>query len=105
MLVKAYEWHSRRFEENADPNDFFVLVPCNALKTGEQPKSDIYLDTWDMTLHIYGEIIQLSQGKMTLEDEIFWINQFLPLVEDRTNYICGLRFYPKSSLGLESPQE
>jgi hypothetical protein len=105
MLVKAYEWHSRRFEENSDPNDFFVLVPCNALKTGEQPKSDIYLDTWDMTLHIYGEIIQLSQGKMTLEDEIFWINQFLPLVEDRTNYICGLRFYPKSSLGLESPQE
>lgn len=105
MLVRGYELHSKRFEGNPDPNEFFVLVPCNALKTGEQPQSDVYLDTWDMTVHIHGEVIQLSQGKMTLEDEIFWIHQFLPLVEDRPNKIIGLRFYPRSTLGLEFDSE
>lgn len=100
MLVQAYEWHSMRENPQSKREDFPILVKCDALQLGSQPELDWSLDTYDMTATIRGHRIALTQGRMTGEDELFWLSQMFPLVSDEAGRIVDLRFYPRSSLGI-----
>lgn len=100
MLVQAYEWHSMRENPHSKREDFPILVKCDALQLGSQPELDWSLDTYDMTATIRGHRVALTQGRMTGEDELFWLSQMFPLVSDETGRIIDLRFYPRSSLGV-----
>ena len=100
MLVQAYEWHSMRENPHSKREDFPILVKCDALQLGSQPELDWQLDTFDMTATIRGHRIALTQGRMTGEDELFWLSQMFPLVSDEAGRIVDLRFYPRSSLGI-----
>ncbi|MCU0719347.1 MAG: hypothetical protein MUC83_06570 [Pirellula sp.] len=100
MLVQAYEWHSMRENPHYKREDFPVLVKCDALQLGSQPELDWHLDTFDMMATIRGHRVPLTQGRMTVEDELFWLSQMFPLVHDEAGRIVDLRFYPRSSLGI-----
>jgi hypothetical protein len=100
MLVQAYEWHTMRENPQSKREDFPILVKCDALQIGSQPELDWHLDTFDMTATIRGHRVALTQGKMTGEDELFWLSQMFPLVRDEAGRIVDLRFYPRSSLGI-----
>jgi len=100
MLVQAYEWHAMRENPHSKREDFPVLVKCDALQLGSQPELDWHLDTFDMTATVRGHRVALTQGKMTGEDELFWLTQMFPLVRDEAGRIIDLRFYPRSSLGI-----
>ena len=100
MLIQAYEWHSMRENPSSKREDFPVLVKCDALQLGSQPEIDWHLDTFDMTATIRGHRVELTQGRMTGDDELFWLTQMFPLVRDEAGRIVDLRFYPRSSLGI-----
>ncbi len=101
MLVQAYEWHAMREAATARKEDFPVLVMCDALQLGSQPEMDLYIDTFDMTAVIQGQRVELSQGRMTGDDELFWISEIVPRIQDSPGAIRDLRFYPRASLGME----
>ena len=101
MLVQAYEWHAMREAATARKVDFPVLVMCDALQLGSQPEMDLYIDTFDMTAVIQGQRVELSQGRMTGDDELFWFNEIVPRIQDSPGAIRDLRFYPRASLGME----
>jgi hypothetical protein len=100
MLVQAYEWHSMRENPHSKREDFPILVKCDALQLGSKPELDWQLDTYDMTATIQGHRVALTQGRMTGEDELFWLSQMFPFVSDEAGRIVDLRFYPRSSLGI-----
>lgn len=100
MLVQAYEWHSMRENPQSKREDFPVLVKCDALQLGSQPELDWLLDTFDMTATIHGHRVELTQGRMTDDDELFWLSQMFPQVRDDVGRIVDLRFYPRASLGI-----
>jgi hypothetical protein len=98
MLVQAYELHSQRERPGTDRSSFPILVTCNALKTGVHPENWFMLDTYDMTVTLKGQKIPLSKGKMTGDDESFWLHHIFPLVKDEPGLIRDLRFYPRESI-------
>jgi hypothetical protein len=101
MLVQAYEWHAMREAATARKEDFPVLVMCDALQLGSQPRMDLYIDTFDMTAVIQGQRVGLSQGRMTGDDELFWFSEIVPRIQDAPGAIRDLRFYPRASLGID----
>ena len=101
MLVQAYEWHAMREAAKARKEDFPILVMCDALQLGSQPEMDLYIDTFDMTAVIQGQRVELSQGRMTGDDELFWFSEIIPRIQDAPGAIRDLRFYPRASLGIE----
>jgi hypothetical protein len=100
MLVQAYEWHSMREDAEANRDDFPILVLCDALQLGVQPKMDFFIDTYDMMVHLEGNRIPLSQGRMSGDDELFWFTTLFPRIQDQTGVIRDLRFYPRASLDM-----
>jgi hypothetical protein len=97
MLVQAYELHAQRQKPGSSRSDFPLLVTCDATKTGVHPTTQFVLDTYDMTVTIGHQKIELSQGKMTADDELFWLTQIFPRVKDEPGFIQDLRFYPRES--------
>jgi hypothetical protein len=100
MLVQAYEWHAMRQSHQAKKEDFPILVLCDALALGDQPDLSLVIDTYDMSVVMDGRRVQLSQGRMSLDDEVFWFSTIFPKIQDSTGSIRDLRFYPRASLGM-----
>ena len=101
MLVQAYEWHAMREALHAKKEDFPILVLCDALALGDQPAMDLMIDTYDMSVVIDGQRVQLSQGRMSGDDELYWFNTIFPKIQDSAGSIRDLRFYPRASLGMK----
>lgn len=96
MLVEAYKLHSGHENGKTDRNDFPLLVLTNALDYWKLD-SPFILDTYDMTLNINGEKIQLSQysdGTGSEETDIWYI-KVIPYLGDS---IKDLRFYQRKEL-------
>ncbi len=102
MLVQAYEWHAMRESPNSKKEDFPVLVLCDALALGDQPEMNLMIDTYDMSVAIDGQRVQLSQGRMSGDDELYWFNTIFPKIQDSAGSIRDLRFYPRASLGMQN---
>ena len=100
MLVQAYEWHAMRENPASRREDFPVLVVCDATQIGAQPTLDIYVDTFDMTANVDGQRVEFTKGRMTSEDELYWMTSIFPRVQDETGKIRDLRFYPRASLSI-----
>ena len=101
MLVQAYEWHAMRQSHQAKKEDFPILVLCDALALGDQPDLSLVIDTFDMSVVMDGQRVQLSQGRMSADDELYWFSTIFPKIQDSTGSIRDLRFYPRASLGME----
>jgi hypothetical protein len=101
MLVQAYEWHAMREVATATKEVFPILVVCDALQLGSQPDMDLYVDTYDMSVLIDGQRVELSQGRMAGDDELFWFSEIVPRIQDAPGVIRDLRFYPRASLGMQ----
>ena len=59
LFLQAYELHSLRKKPDARRSEFPILVLCDAIKTGVQPSTDFALDTYDMTITLDGQKVQL----------------------------------------------
>lgn len=101
MLVQAYEWHAMKDNPASRREDFPILVVCDATRIGAQPKLDIYVDTFDMSASVDGQRFEFSNRRMAGDDELFWMTTIIPRVQDESGKIRDLRFYPRSSLGLQ----
>lgn len=99
MLIEAYKWHEGRKVGKNNKNDFPVLVIADTLDYWSIPKSPIYLDTYDLTLKIDGETIQLprsSDGTGEIENDL-WYNNVIPYIQSTAK---DLRFYDRRDLNV-----
>ncbi len=99
MLVEAYKWHKEHESEKANPNDFPILVLANALDWWTKPESPFMLDTFDMSLTINDQKIQLPQDSNGIQEEELkiWHEQIIPYLRDSK---ADLRFYDRRDLEL-----
>ncbi len=99
MLIESYKWHSARESGNNNKNDFPVLVLTNGFDWWSKPNTPFYLDTYDMTLTIDDEKIQLPlNGNGTGNEELdIWYNKIILYTENSRN---DLRFYDRRDLEL-----
>jgi hypothetical protein len=84
-----------------DRSKFYVAVVAEALSSSTTPSTSVWIDSFDMTVHIGDRIIQLSPGAMTVEDQIFWQTQILPRARDEAGKILDIRLMARESLGLK----
>lgn len=99
MLFEAYKWHEGRSYGRNNPNDFPVLVVADTFNYWNQPNSEVYLDTYDMTLKIGDKTYELPTDFSEVGDvEItLWREKVMPYVSSISK---DLRFYHKKDLGL-----
>lgn len=98
MLVEAYVWHKEGHESGLKKKDFPVLVLANTLDYWRIPPSPFVLDTWNLTLNMSGETIELPQwsnGRGEEEVEV-WTDRVLPLAQST---LKDLRFYDREAIG------
>lgn len=101
MLAELYRWHSQREMGVTDRSKFYVAVVPEALSSSATPPTDVWIDSFDMTVHIGEQVVQLTQGAMTIEDQIFWQTQILPRARDEAGKIRDIRLMARESLGLK----
>ncbi len=100
MLEEAYKWYFGGKRQNKTEKDYY---PVGAItKPGEffsPPTSKLYLDTFDITLTIDGQKIQLSKSGNWKEDIVTveaWLKKVMPQLLDE----CDIRFYHRKDLNI-----
>ena len=101
MLHLAYEWHAQHENGIEDRDQYPILLATNARRQSEVDRNTIMLDTYDMTMMIDGQKVELTPGTMDPDDELFWHTQVLPRTSDKPGKIIGLRFYPRKSIVMD----
>lgn len=100
LVREAYALHSQRTDPRAGKDRFPILAVTDALKYSRLPELTTYIDTYDMRVVIDGNVIELSPDELSMEDEIFLTQHFLPRAADSPGRVGGLRFIPRHYVGL-----
>lgn len=100
MLSVAHEWHAQRRQGIVDRKQYPILTLADSLRLGTISESTLWLDTFDMVVHINGQQVQLNPDSITIDDENYWHTQFMPKVADVPGSLRDLRFYSREGLGL-----
>ena len=85
---------------NKTDKDYYPVIAIT--KPGEffsPPTSKLYLDTFDMTLTIDGQKLQLSQAEDWRDDIVTveaWLKKVMPQLLDE----CDIRFYHRKDLNI-----
>ncbi len=99
-LNEAYDFHVGGKEQNkTDRNDYPIFALTDSRDYWTVPKPEVMLDSFDMTLTIKGEKIQLpkdSNGIGDFEAEEIWFTKVMPYFEDENDF----RPYDRRDLGI-----
>ncbi len=101
MLREAYALHSQRADPSVGRDRFPILAVVDALQYSRIPELTSYIDTFDMRAVLESQVVQLSPGEMTMEDELFFVQNFLPRAADKDGRVGGLRFIPRHYVGIK----
>lgn len=102
MVHEAYAYHRLYGKDPRSQRDAFpLLAPVDALNYARNPELKAYIDTFDMVAHIDGKAIPLTEEGLTLEDELFLSQHFLPRAADKPGSIGDLRFLNRRYVGIK----
>ncbi len=101
MVHEAYGYHRLRSDPKIPREGFPILAVVDALNYARNPELAAYLDTYDMTVTVGTHRVPLTPSGLTLEDEIFLAQHFLPRAADKPGAIGDLRFLNRRYVGIE----
>ena len=103
MLVQAYNYRKEWLQKDKDRERYRVLGLCNTLEPANQLGEDnlegdrIWLDTWDMKLHVGSVVYELpleSDGTGP-EESAIWLGTIIPQLTDTFKTV---RFFDRISI-------
>ncbi|MBN8548113.1 MAG: hypothetical protein J0M12_02230 [Deltaproteobacteria bacterium] len=101
MVHEAFAFHRMRENPQLQSDAFPILAVVDALNYARNPELSAYIDTYDWHVVIGATRVALSPDGLSMEDELFLAQHFLPRAADKPGSIGDLRFLNRRYVGIQ----